>query len=65
MSQLDMVLDYLYTNYTDSDVERLAKTKIIGALIIESDVSPIASKEVIDKVALFNGIKKKAEVSND
>jgi alpha-mannosidase len=51
----DLVIDYLMANYYD-DVERMAKIKMVAS-IANSDTLPF-NHSVIDKIALFNDIKK-------
>lgn len=54
-NNIDLVTDYLLANYHD-DVERMARIKMVSAMAA-SDTLPF-NPSVIDKVALFNGIKK-------
>ena len=57
MSSIDIVTDYLMANYYD-DVERMAHSKMIGALANKPDITAEYVAPLIDKIALFNGIKK-------
>lgn len=57
MSSIDIVTDYLMANYYD-DIERLAHVKMVGALANKPDITPEYIAPLIDKIALFNGIKK-------
>lgn len=55
MSDLNNVINYLHDNYYD-DCTRMAKIKIIAGLAQDSHGHDIGL--IIDKVALFNDIKK-------
>lgn len=55
-NQQELVIDYLMNNYYD-DVERMAKIRMVSEVIAQVG-KPEQIANTIDKVALFNGIKK-------
>lgn len=54
--QQELVIDYLMDNYYD-DAERMANIRMVGE-VIASVGKPEQIASTIDRVALFNGIKK-------
>ena len=54
---MDKILDYLTEHYSSSDAQRLAGIKAIAAMAAQTETIPQV-ESLIDKVALFNGIKK-------
>lgn len=54
--QQKLVIDYLYDNYYD-DCERMANIRMVKEVIAQVG-KPDQVASTIDKVALFNGIKK-------
>ena len=55
MSNLSEIVEYISDNYYE-DRDKLSGVKIIGALAVSGDKHNIP--DLVDKIALFNGIKK-------
>jgi len=56
---LNEVIDYLVDTYGDAGANRLSGTKMVAHMAMSKSL-PEDWKSLIDKVALFNGIKKVA-----
>lgn len=56
---MSKLVDYIFANYSKQDAEKLAKIKMIAGLLMREDsMSEQKIGDIVDKVALFNGIEK-------
>lgn len=56
---MSKLVDYIFANYSQKDAERLSKVKMIASLFVKEDeYSEQKVRDIVDKVALLNGIEK-------
>lgn len=56
---MSKLVDYIFANYSKQDAEKLSKIPMIANLFIREEAMPEQKiRDIVDKVALFNGIEK-------
>lgn len=60
---MSKIVDYIFSNYSKQDAEKLSKVKAIADLFMREDTIPEQKiRDIVDRVALFNGINKVKEL---
>lgn len=53
------IIDYILANYSKEDAEKISKIKMTPVIVMDTTRDESEKEALIDKIALFNGIKKK------